>query len=374
MHIVIDCRFVRHTGIGRYIRELVSRIVQRREHRFTLIVSPREQDDKFLQAVVQPNVEILSCSATMYSLREQMELPWIIPKCDVFWAPHFNAPVLPIRAKRKIVTIHDMCHLAVPQGLSWIKKCYAHTFLYLASHLYDAVVTVSDFSKREIRRFENIPADKITVAYNAVDTTKYRRTETPMADRNHYTEKYNLPASYFLYIGGAKPHKNLEMLLEAYIRFKTANLKGPSLLFAGSVKGFRDAGLEACAQSFGLGSSICFPGYIREEDMPELYRGAVAFLFPSKYEGFGIPPLEAMACGCPVIASDAGAVVEVCEEAALYAPAGDPLGWTDRMKAVWQSPSLREEMKDKGYKQVKKYSWEASAEALLNVLTFKNKN
>lgn len=374
MHIVIDCRFVRHTGIGRYIRELVSRIVQRRQHRFTLIISPREQDEGFLQAVAQPNVDILSCSAAMYSLREQIELPWLIPKCDVFWAPHFNAPVLPIRAKRKIVTIHDMCFLAVPQGLSWIKKRYAHTFLYLASHLYDAVVTVSDFSKREIRRFENIPADKITVAYNAVDTTKYRRAETPMADRNHYTEKYNLPASYFLYIGGAKPHKNLEMLLEAYIRFKTANLKGPSLLFAGSVKGFRDAGLEARAQSSGWGSSICFPGYIREEDMPELYRGAVAFLFPSQYEGFGIPPLEAMACGCPVIASDAGAVVEVCGKAALYAPAGDPDEWAEQMTAVWQNPSLRIALKDKGCAQVKAYAWETSTEELMNVFTCDNKN
>lgn len=321
MHIVIDCRFQTCSGIGRYIREIVSRLVQDDAVKFSLIIDDTAVDEEFMAKCRRPNVSTIVCRAKMYSLREQIEIPLKVPSCDIFWATHYNAPILPLRAKRKIVTIYDMAHLALADMLHFgrMKRCYANLLMYIATHCYDDIFTISNFTKSEILKFEKINPDKIKVHYLGVDYEKYH----PVTNEKLLQEvrlKYQLPTEYFLFVGNVKPHKNLYRLVEAYALLLEQRPTDCKLVIAGKKEGFftGETSLESLIQSRHLEDKVLFTGYVEEHHMPALYTMAKAFVFPSIYEGFGLPPLEAMACGCPVFAANAASMPEVYSEAAVY--------------------------------------------------------
>ncbi len=370
MHIVIDCRFVHHSGIGRYIREIVPRLLRKLEgHRFTLLVSRREYDGFFMQQCEAAQAAFCYVEAGMYSLREQWEIPLRVPSCDVFWSLHYNAPILPLRARKKMVTIHDMAHLAVPEGMSFAKRLYARLFFWNAAHSYDEVLTDSEFSQQEILRYENVQKEKVHVHCIAVNTGVYRPC-TDKTKREKIRRRYGLPANYFLFVGNAKPNKNIRRMLEAYAVFRENSSEEIALAIVGKKDGLLTGveGLDNLMDSLGLGSSVCFTGFVADEDLPILYSAARAFVFPSLYEGFGLPPLEAMACGCPVIASDAASLPEVCGEAALYVNPYDIQDMAAKLQNLASSAQLADRLVNDGFRRVKNFSWDMAAASIGNRL------
>ena len=179
----------------------------------------------------------------------------------------------------------------------------------------DHIVTVSAFSKKEIMRLLHVPEGKITVIPNAVDHTVYH-TDYSKDQLKMVRSRYGIREDYFLYLGTIEPRKNLERLLDAYARLCREKPDTPQLVLAGR-RGWLCDGIYEKARSLNLGNKILFTGYVRQQDSPMLMCGAAAFVFPSLYEGFGMPPLEAMACGTPVITSNTTSLPEVAGDAAV---------------------------------------------------------
>lgn len=368
MHITIDCRFVNHSGLGRYTRELVSRLVKNQQNKFTLIISKKEINDEFMQQCSLSNVVFRYCSAEMYSIKEQLQMPVIVPKCDIFWAPHYNAPILPLRAKKKIVTIHDMGHVAVIDGLSLIKRIYANLLMYTSTHFYNKIFTDSKFSKDEIVKYKNIPVNKIAIQYCAVDLVKYKKNRN-IEHCQQIRGKYNLPEHYFLYVGNVKPHKNIIRLIKAYSYFLANSNNAVSLVIVGKKEGLLTGvkGLSELIRNLKLENSIVFTGFVSEEDLAGIYSMAEVFLFPSLYEGFGLPPLEAMACECPVIVSNAASLPEVCEDAVTYIDPLDEANIGRTMINFFERENNSINFVKRGLLQVGKYSWDKAVGEIENI-------
>lgn len=336
MHICIDCRFHKNSGIGRYIKEKVKNIIEDGSFtKYSLIIDKNEIDRVFFNSVCNSQVEIIYCQAKMYSVKEQIELPLKIPSCDVFWSMHYNAPILPIRAKEKWVTIHDVAHLAIADmlKLSFAKRLYAKMLMYSSTHFYNKIYTVSEFSKNEIIKYENIAPEKIAITYNTVDINKYYMIED--SNKLEYVKsKYSLPDKYILYVGNVKPHKNLIRLLEAYYLYKKYNENPIKLLIVGKKDGFITGidNIKNVIDKYDLGTEIKFTGYVEDDDLPAIYSMAKLFVFPSIYEGWGIPPLEALACGCKVIASNTASIPEACGDRVEYFDPFDVMDIKDKIE------------------------------------------
>jgi len=349
--ICIDARMIDCSGIGRYLRNILQAIVA--EYDTYLLGDP----EKLQRYSCCKNAEIIPASSSIYSIREQIELPFKIPQCDVFWSPHYNIPILPIRAKKRLVTIHDVFHLAFPDTLSPIKRLYSKTVIQKAASLSDAVITVSMFSNQEILRFCSCIPNKIHVIHNGIDTTFFH----PITDQKKIKtvkNRYNLPENFILCVGNIKPHKNLERLLKAFENLINKGLTDAKLVIVGNKNNLITAdnsAISLLAKSPALRQNVIFTGHVDDKDLPTIYSSAKLFVFPSLYEGFGFPPLEAQACGCPVIVSKAASLPEICGNSAHYIDPYDIASISDGiLKNLKDTPYNNSAMK-----QVEKFSLES---------------
>lgn len=351
MHIVIDCRYEAASGIGRCIREIVPRLLDYVEHKYTLIM-PETPSIDFLQKC-RDRAGLLHSVAGMYSLRAQLELPRLIPECDIFWAMHYDAPLLPLKARKKMVTIHDVCHLALKQEFSLLKRAYAKVMMKAVGRHYDRIITVSDFSRREIERYV-APQAPIEVVHNGV---------TRFADAGAKAPSY----PYLLCVGNVKPHKNIARLLEAYALFRREAENAPKLLIVGKREGFLtgEGNLEARLSELAINNDCAFTGYVDDNTLAGLYKHAVGFVFPSLYEGFGLPPLEAMSYGTPIIASGVASLPEVLGEGALYIDPHNIDELAGAMARLTEDKNLRERLVTEGKRQLKRYDWDRTARQIM---------
>ncbi|MBX7066582.1 MAG: glycosyltransferase family 4 protein [Parachlamydiales bacterium] len=300
----IDARMAFSSGIGTYIREIVPLL---NEH-FRVVLLVDQLDREWCKGFDQ-----ILFNSPIYSIQEQLKYPFKVPKCDLFWSPHYNVPLLPIRAKKRIVTIHDACHLVFG---SFVEKTYARYVMKNALRA-DKVITVSYFSKQEIERFFEF--GDLTVIPIGVNTKRFHPKEASEAVR----QKYQLPEKFVLFVGSRKAHKNLERLKKV----KDLVAVGPGIR------------------------------RVDDEDLPVLYSMAEVFVFPSLYEGFGLPPLEAMSCGCPTAVSKAASIPEVCGDASVYF---DPMNVEEIMQAI--EKAKKREFVEKGLERVKRFDWKKTAE------------
>ncbi len=322
----IDARMAFSSGIGTYLREIVP-FFHNSSFRITLLVDQLGSDwcKDFEQIVFD---------APIYSLKEQALYPLKIPPSDLFWSPHYNVPLLPIRAKKRIATMHDICHLALG---SFLEKTYAKFVMGRAVHVSNQVITVSQFSKQEIEKyFKKGTVEAITIGVNR---SRFIRT----APCSKVREKYQLEDRFILFVGNHKPHKNIEGLRRA---FKRANIPNLQLVLVGK------------------GTPI---GRVADEDLPALYSMAEAFIFPSFYEGFGLPPLEAMCCGCPTVVSRAASIPEVCGDASLYFDPADDLGMAAAICKISKDSEVKKDLIRKGFERVQLFDWKKSAEKHIEI-------
>jgi len=364
VRIAIDVRKFHDFGIGTYIRNLVhqlSRIDQETE--YVLICRP--QDQARIQ-IASPNFRKVVEPAPPYSISEQVRIPMTLLRehIDLFHAPHYVLP--PAIHCRSVVTIHDCIHLMFPQYLPGrLAHAYAKLQLWTAAHRSDHILTVSEASKLDILRRFRIPADKVTVVYNAIDARLAREPADEEVDR--VIARYQLRDPFALYVGNIKPHKNLERLIEAFhqLRQESAFEALKLVIIGDEISKYQ--GLRRAVHVHKLHKHVRFFGFVPLDTLAVLYQLASVFVFPSLYEGFGLPPLEAMYFGTPVVTSNVSSLPEVVGDAAMLVDPYSAESIADGMRRVLTDEHLRAFLRERGMARAREYSWEQSVRQIRDV-------
>ncbi len=278
----------------------------------------------------------------------------------------FNFVVPPGVSGKKVTVIHDMAYMAYPETVNKKTKNWLSLTLKGSCRRADAIVTVSEFSKGEIVRYLGVKPEKITVVYNGVNLDLYHPNYKE-EQINEVKRRYQICDEYFLYLGTLEPRKNVERMIEAFALLKKANHKMALQLVIAGGKGWLYESIFRRVKEFELEKDIIFTGYVAEKEVPVLMSGAMAFLFPSLYEGFGIPPIEAMACGTPVITSNAASLPEVVGSAALTVDPYQIEALAEAMHRIAVDEGLRSNLRTLGLEQAKKYTWKNAADALIKL-------
>jgi len=356
VRIGIDARKLHDFGIGTYIRNLLrqlARLDQKTE--YILLCRP---EDKAALSMVGPNLRPVVERAGNYSVLEQFTIPFALRREGVtlFHAPHYVLP--PLVKCPSVVTIHDCIHLMFPQYLpNRLALRYARTSIEGAAKRATRVITVSESSKRDILRFVDIPPEKIDVTYNAYDERFIAEPREEEVVR--VRERYQLHDEFVLYAGGVKPHKNLERLIQAFDLVRKMGLDHLKLVLIGDDIS-RYASLRRAVHRHQLHQFVRFLGYMPEETLAVMYRLAGVFVFPSLYEGFGLPPLEAMASGTPVVTSNVSSLPEVAGDAAVLVDPLDPHAIAQGIYRVLTDDQLRRDLRARGAARARQFSWETS--------------
>lgn len=347
----LDARMVENSGIGTFIRNIVP----------FLAAAPG------VELTTLGVAETLACypwfdrsrfvplKSPIYGLGEQKELPFRVPTCDVFWSPHYNVPLLPIRAKWRLVTIHDVFHLAHLEDLPWLQQAYARILLNGAVRLSKKVITVSEFSRREIRKYLRVKEEKLEVVACGRDPDFSQGFRRKIGGEK-----------YVLFVGNVKPHKNLKGALRGFARIAD---RYPDLKFyiVGRKEGFVTGDPEvARLASETMQDKVVFTGHVSEVALKDYYGNAAALLFPSLYEGFGLPVLEAMSFGIPILASNRASLPEVGGESIRYFDPGVPGEMESRLIEILDGGWLPDP--EKYRLQLERFSWEKSAQRYLAIL------
>ncbi len=344
-----------NTGSGQYVRELVPELMRLApENQYAVI---RPSDRRSFNSVVENIAKVWfeQVGFARACRRERATLAHVPYFASPFFAP---APT--------VVTIHDLIPILLPlyRG-SPLVRLYTR-LVAAAARRASAVIADSECTRRDIVDRLGIPQSRVDVVYLAANA-RYQ----PTANTEPVRRKYGLPEKFLLYLGGFDQRKNVRVIVEAFAHLSDLYAAGYRLALAGVILGEDSAFFpnpQRIARQAGLpDDALCLVGRIAEEDKPALYSAASVFLFPSLYEGFGLPPLEAMACGAPVVASNAASLPEIVGSAGILAGPHDARAWADAIRAVVTDPVQRAEMRERGLAQAAKFSWTRAARETLDV-------
>jgi glycosyltransferase involved in cell wall biosynthesis len=350
------------TGTGHYLRELFTAAdpLARQAGDEVVVISPRANPEVPIAVSVAPprltgdlgKVEFEHVTFPLASRARHF---------DIAHVPHFGPPLFP--SIPTVVTIHDLIPLALPQYRgSWAVRLYTR-LAALGARRAGAIIVDSQASRNDIMTHLGIPGERVSVIYLAADATLRPSAEPENAAR--VRSRYHLPEEFVLYLGGFDARKNVRMLIKAFAALQQDGHSGCKLVIGGM--------LPRVDSSFfpdpraGAGEEVQFIGEVAEDDKPVLYSSALLFAYPSLYEGFGLPPLEAMACGTPVICSNAGSLPEVVGGAGILVDPSKEADWTGQLRALLSDDGRRRELRALGISQAAKFSWERTARATLEV-------
>lgn len=354
-------------GLGRYVEELINEL-QRIEtkHRFVLFLKPENFE---ACKITNPAFEKVIVDAHWYTIKEQLLMPKAIQQAgvDLMHFPHWNVPIF--SSVPFVVTIHDLILLDDPSSAKAttlgpiryaIKRFGYHRVLHRAVEKSKTIVAVSEATKVSILSHFKVNADKIEMIHEGV--TPLHHSITPPL--HHSTTPVTPP--YFLYVGSAYPHKNLESLLHAFAFFTDAYPDAKLVLVGKNDKFYDD--LQKEVKEIGIPDGrVVFTGFVPDDQLASLYENASLYIYPSRFEGFGLPPLEAMLHGTPVASSSRGPLPEVLGDAAIYFDPDDIEQMVSVMEQALTNETLRKDLRRKGSEQVKKYSWKTMAEKTMKV-------
>jgi glycosyltransferase involved in cell wall biosynthesis len=362
MKIAIDARKWRDFGIGTYVRNLV-RHLARLDHDTTYFLFCDRADEATLRDLAENFVPVVDDSQG-YGVAEHVTIPWKLRRlgAELLHSPHYVLPLLcPTTA---VVTIHDCIHLLFPEYLpNRFAYHYARFMLGSAIRRSALVFTVSEASRADILRFyPGSDPERIQVVPNAIDPTLL--DEPGGEEMARVRERYQIQGRFVLYAGNIKPHKNLDRLISAFGRLKQrAGHEDVKLLIIGD-EVTRYGSLRRVMEGAGVRQDVRFFGFVPDRTLASLYRMASVFAFPSLYEGFGLPPLEAMACGTPVVTSRLSSLPEVVGDAALLV---DPYSVDEiagALERVLSDSTLADDLRARGRARVARFSWERSVRAI----------
>lgn len=365
MKIAIDARKWRDYGIGTYVRNLV-RHLARLDRETTYFVFCGRTDEATLRDLAENFVPVVDESSG-YSLREHVSIPRKLGRlgADLLHSPHY---VLPLLCRTPaVVTIHDCIHLLFPQYLpNRMAWRYAHFMMGSAIRRSAAVLTVSEASRADILRFyPDTDPERVQVVPNALDAALLEDPGPEETER--VKERYQIRGRFVLYAGNIKPHKNLDRLIEAFGLVKQRpGQEDLKLLIIGEEVN-RYGSLRRSVEAAGVRQDVRFFGFVPDRTLAALYRLAAVFAFPSLYEGFGLPPLEAMACGTPVVTSRVSSLPEVVGDAALLVDPYSPEDIAQGILKALEDEALRATLVARGRARVQTFSWERSVRAIHSV-------
>jgi len=373
MKIGIDARFYAEPGgIGRYLRELIKNL-EEIDNKNQYVIFLNQQGFAACQLTNKNFTKILA-DITWYTLKEQTHFTSLIKKTalDIMHFPHWNAPLN--YCGKFVVTIHDLILLRYSSRrastlnfFSYLIKNAAYKMvLKNAARRARMIIAPSQFTKNDIIKALKIPKEKVAMIYQGVPD--YALGKTPPADTSFLRRK-GITRPYFLYVGAAYPHKNLERLLAAFKIFRGKYGKDYQLLFVGKENYFYRR-LKNLARSIYFDLPVIFTDFVEDTDLNVLYQNAAAFIFPSLYEGFGLPPLEAMARKTPVLSSNASCLLEILDNAALFFNPLNPEEMALKMNLIATDQNLREKLARNGILNLNRFSFKKCAQ--LTLQTYKN--
>ncbi|MBT9164891.1 MAG: Mannosylfructose-phosphate synthase [candidate division WS2 bacterium] len=374
MIIGIDARFAVHNrrGIGNYTLKLIQNLAEIDiKNEYILYI---DIDDSNNVLPKKDNFKTKKIFPSNYFLWEQISLP-IQAKRDAVEILHCTgntAPILLDRRIKKVVTIHDVMYLkdysTIPQSLSMYQRwgrTYRKMIVPRAIKHIAKVVTVSNFSKNDIK--EHLPAlkeDAILVTHEAADE-RFSKIGGDI-QRSKVSDKFDIKGNYILTLGALDPRKNTKMVINTFLHLKSEKKINVNLVIAG-IPNWRQTEFYKTVQESSFREDIIFTDFISEEDMVLLYNCATVFLYPSLYEGFGIPPLEAMACGTPVITSNTTSIPEIVGNAAFLIDPLNDKDLKDALLSLLNNEDLRNDFIERGFKRAKEFSWNKMAKETLQI-------
>jgi glycosyltransferase involved in cell wall biosynthesis len=364
--------FFRRTGVGQYTKRLLDALLvldQKNQYTvFGFLFLGRKLKDRPLDDA--PNLRyrfIRYLPSKVFNRIRQYYIPpmdvMLGAKPDLFIFPNFVRFPLAFKAK-SITVVYDMSFELHKQYVAKANQEYLSRYVPVAVKRSDHIVTISRNSKREIVEFYGVSEDKVTIVNPALDHDVYNpRPDSEVAE---VKRKFKIDSKYVLYTGTLEPRKNIVGILDAYAGLDEKVRAEYALVLAGG-KGWRDEQIARRLEEL-KDLNIIITGYVEDEDLPALYSGAALFVFPSFYEGWGMPPLEAMACGTPVISADNSSLPEVVGKAGILLDAKDTAGLTKAMRAVLTDEKLAASLREGGLKHAQNFTWQTSAKVLLEVI------
>lgn len=368
MHIAINAHLLAHTrsfrraGISHYVEQVLIQLGQiDRSNRYS-VYTTRGLDRRALG--LPDNFRVIPSRFPTINPRvripwEQLLAPLLLRRSgvDLFHGVHSVVPVsCPVPS---VVTVHDLAFIRFPQTFRAYNRIYLDVATRLSVRRAARILVVSEHTRREVIGLLGVAPERVVVTPNAV--REHFRPPDP-AVLEAFRARKGLPERFVLYVGTLEPRKNLTTLLEAYA--EVARRQAPPLLVGGGKGWLYDAVFQRL-EALGLRERVRFVGYLDEEELPLWYAAATVFVFPSIYEGFGMPPLEAMACGTPVVASNTSSLPEVVGDAGLTVSPYDPAALAEAISRVLDDADLRQDLRERGLRQARAFSWRVTAERTL---------
>ena len=362
MTIYIDVSAAVHgrAGLGRYAESLARALVTANGDRFALFFN-RSGEARRL-----PGLEGIPARSVHAGYKPWRMAVWLgqllglgfdrlLPGAELYHATEHL--LMPLRQVPTVLTVHDLIFRLFPQHHKRLNYWYLNAAVPLYCRRADAIIAVSQATKEDLVRLYGLHPAKITVVHEAAAP---HFAPAPPAQIAQVRARYHLPERYLLHVGTIEPRKNLNRLLEAVHRLRRAG-EEVRLVVVGS-KGWLYQGFFHRLEALSLGEAVHLPGYIPDADLPAVYSGATLVAVPSLYEGFGLPVLEAMACGAPVVCSNASSLPEVAGDAARYFDPTQVEEMAEAILTVWRDGALQEAMRQQGLARAARFSWERAAE------------
>lgn len=362
------------TGIGYYTEGLVKHIIKQHPQNEYFINAfsykrPEEAKETLL-LYKSTNTRVNVCRFMPLKIYKLIWNIFPIPyyvffreKADI--THFFNYYIPPFVRGKKITTIHDMTIKTYPETVRLTSRVMAKLNLRTTCKRATRIITSSEFSKSEIVKYLKVSPEKISVLYSGVDLNVYKPCKDEDA-KERIKHKYGISKEYYLYLGTLEPRKNIERLILAYSMLKEESKDIPKLVIAGK-KGWMYEDIFNVVSEKNLKKHVIFTGYVDSEDAPILMSAAVAFVFPSLYEGFGMPPLEAMACGTPVITSNCASLPEVVGDAAILVNPYSVEEIMDALKQVYVDKEVSRILAKRGEERAKLFAWDKISHMLYEI-------
>ncbi|MGC9469391.1 MAG: glycosyltransferase family 4 protein [Anaerolineae bacterium] len=365
IYVDVSAAVHRRAGLGRYAESLAHALMQRIPERLALFYN-REHGIEPLAGLdgLPANTVALGYKPwrMLVWMGQAARIPFnrLVPGAAIFHATEHL--LMPLRGIPTVLTVHDLIPQLLPEHHKPLNRWYLRWTMPLYCRRADHIIAVSEATRRDLIDLYQLPPEKITVIHEAA-APRFR--PQPLAAQERVRDAYGLPERFLLYVGTIEPRKNLERLLGAWTPLYQEGTV-PPLVLVGK-RGWLSDGFFESLEASPARSGVILTGYVPDADLPAIYSAATAFVWPSLYEGFGLPPLEAMACGTPVVCAKASSMPEVVGDAALLFAPEDEAALRAALRRIVGDGELREALRERGFTRAAAFSWARTAEQTVRV-------